>query len=296
MIVTTAFWGQTDSILTLFLILTIIALNRNQSRMCWIWFAITLLMKFQGIVLLPMVGILSLRRFGLRSTINGFLVGFLLFSVVYAPFILWSGFDKAMRPYVGAVDYNTVLTANAFNLWFLVTPSIWRLLPNDLRLIPADTALVLGMFTAKQIGLWLLGSYALLTMIFMRWQFIKRREYLWATALYLAFFMLPTQIHERYLFPATVLSLIAIIQDRRMWIIALPLIFTYTCNIVALPREHFIWLGLDLQVLLHGWALASGTINLVCLIGIVWIVARGNGTTKTIAINSMQPRLETASS
>ena len=128
------FLGQGDSILTLFLVLAILALNRNQARMAWIWFAVSLLMKFQGVVLLPLVGILSLRRFGLQATIIGIVLGLGLFSLVYAPFVNVSGWDNAMRPYIGAVDQNRVITANAFNLWFLLTPSIWSLLPLDLNL------------------------------------------------------------------------------------------------------------------------------------------------------------------
>jgi Gpi18-like mannosyltransferase len=296
MIMTSANWGQTDSILTLFLVLTIIALNRNQRRMAWIWFALTMLMKFQGIVLLPMVGILSLRRFGLRPTIKGFLLGLFVFSAVYAPFILWSGFDNAMRPFTSAVDLNPVISANAFNLWYLLTPSIWYFLPNDVRYMPTDTSRVLGIITLKQVGFLLLGSYVTLVVVFMWRQYIQRREFVWATALYLAFFMLPTQIHERYLFPATALSLIAIVQDRRMWFIALPLMFSFTCNIVALPADHFMWLGLDLKVMLQGLGLVTASLNLLCLIGLVWIVIRGKDITNTDTINmgNLHPRLETA--
>ena len=199
-----------------------------------------------------------------------------------------------MRPFTGAVDYNSVVSANAFNLWLLLTPSIWGLLPNDLRLIPTDKSLLLGTFPLKQVGLFLLGSYVLIIVVFIWKHAVEQREFVWATALYLGFFVLPTQIHERYLFPAAVLSLIAIVQDHRMWLVALPLIPSYTSNIVLLPYEHFIWFGLDLKTPFYGWAVASAAINFLCLIIVMWIVVRGKKQAEVITNNAPELQLETA--
>lgn len=60
---------------------------------------------------------------------------------------------------------------------------------------------------------------------------------MWAAALYFAFFMLPHPVHERYLYPAAVFMLIAIVQDRRMWRIALGVTVTFTYNIMAVLNE-----------------------------------------------------------
>lgn len=279
LIATTAFWGQSDSILTLFLVLSALALNRNQSRRSWVWFTVAMLMKFQAIVLLPMVGILSLRRFGIAATIKGIALGFVIFAVVYAPFVIGSGFDNALRPFTnGAVDLNPVITGNAFNLWYLITPSIWELLPTDLKFVPKDRGLGIGGLTFKSIGFLMLGSYVAFTVVCMWRQYIERREFIWATGLYLAFFMLPTQIHERYLYPAATLSVIAIVQDRRMWAIALPLMLSFVTNIVAVPQEHFYWLGLDLKEILHGSEVVTAGISLLCLVGMVWIIVRSKNT------------------
>lgn len=295
MIATSAFWGQTDSVLTLFLVLTTLALNRNQKRMTWVWFALVMLMKFQGIVLAPMVGILSLRRFGIRSTIVGILIGLGIFSLVYAPFVIGSGFDSAMHPFTtGAVDLNPVITGNAFNLWYLITPSIWTLLPTDLTYVPKDSALGFGGLTLKNIGFLMLGGYVFIVVIFMWRQYVERREFVWATALYLAFFMLPTQIHERYIYPAAALAVIAIVQDRRMWIIAPVLALSFTTNVLAVAGEHFFWFGLDLKTILYGSEVATATFSLFCLIGLVWIMATKSHKAKTAETNDMALGLETA--
>ncbi len=276
LIATTAFWGQTDSILTLLLILSIIALNRNQTRMSWVWFSLALLMKFQAIVLLPMLGILSLRRFGIRSTIYGILTAGAIFGVVLAPFVISSGLTDALRPYTGATDRYPVVTVNAFNLWYLVIPPLWNLLPTHPSAIPFDTNVLIGTLSIRQISLILFASYVLLVVIMIWQQSSIRREFSWAAALYIGFFMLPTQMHERYLYPAAVFALVAIAQERRVWPIAAMLVLTYTFNVVVVPNVDFYWFGLNLKALLGGIGLLVGILNLLCLAGITLFVMRNH--------------------
>jgi len=272
LIATTAFWGQTDSILTLFLVLSIIALNRNQSRMSWVWFAVAMLMKFQAVVLLPMLGILSLRRFGIRATIIGILLAGVIIAIVLTPFTISSGLENTLNPFSGATDHYPIVTFNAFNLWYVVIPPLWKILPAKLTDIPVDTNVLIGSLSIRQISLLMFGSYVLLVVIMMWRQYSAQREFLWATALYIGFFMLPTQMHERYLYPAATLSIIAIAQERRMWPIAAMLIVTYACNIVVIPDVPFYWFGLDLKALLGGIKLLSGILNLLCLAAITLFI------------------------
>jgi len=287
LIATSAFWGQTDGLLTLFLVLATLALNRNQRFMSWVWFAVCMLMKFQGIVLLPMVGILSVRRFGILSTIGGILLGVGIFGLVYAPFVSGSGWDSAMHPFTtGAVDLNPVITGNAFNLWYVITPSIWTLLPTDLTYVPKDNVVGFGGLTLKNIGFLMLGGYVFIVVVSMWRQYVERREFVWATGLYLAFFMLPTQIHERYLYMAAALSVIAIVQDWRMWFIAPVLALSYTTNVLAVAGEHFYWFGLDLKTILYGSEVGTATFSLFCLIGLIWIMA-----TKTQKAKKLRQRI-----
>ena len=274
LIATTAFWGQTDSILTLFLVLSIVTLNRNQPRASWIWFSVAMLMKFQAIVLLPMLGILSIRRFGIRSTFVGILLAGVIFGVVLAPFIISSGTANALRPFTGATNRYPVVTVNAFNLWYLVIPPLWGLLPTYPSLIPLDTNVLLANLSIRQISLLLFAGYVLWIVIVMWRQYAVKREFLWAAALYMGFFMLPTQMHERYLYPAVVFSLVAIAQEKRVWPIVAILALTYTINIVIVATVDYYWFGLDLKSLLGGIGLLAGVLNLLCLGGITLFVMR----------------------
>src|SRR5262249_19326214 len=63
-------------------------------------------------------------------------------------------------------------------------------------------------------------------------------------ALYFGFFMLPTQIHERYLCMAALLALIATAQDRRMWWVAAGLALTFSFNVLNVLDQPLRFLGL----------------------------------------------------
>jgi Gpi18-like mannosyltransferase len=286
LIATSAFWGQTDSILTLLLILTVIALTRNQPVKSWIWFSLAVLMKFQAVVVLPMLGILSIRRFGLRSTAQGILIASAIFGSVMAPFVIFSGPIDALRPFIGATDRYPVVTVNAFNLWYLVIPPLWNLLPTHPSAIPFDTNLIIGSLNIRQVGLILFASDVLLIVIVMWRQRFAGHEFIWITALYVGFFMLPTQMHERYLYPAAVFALIAIVQDRRVWTIACMLMFSYTVNVVVVPDVDYYWFGMNLKALLSGMGLAAVSLNLLALAGITLLSVHGSNRDTSLETNN----------
>jgi Gpi18-like mannosyltransferase len=231
-------------------------------------------MKFQAIVLLPLLGIVSLRRFGIRATIYGILIAGILFGIVLAPFAISSGLANTLRPFTGATDRYPVVTLNAFNLWYLVIPPLWGLLPTYPSLIPLDTNVLIAGLSIRQISLLLFASYVLLVVIMMWRQYKMQREFVWAAALYMGFFMLPTQMHERYLYPAAVFALVAIAQEKRLWPIAALLVLSYTVNIVVVATVDYYWLGLNLKALLGGLGLVAGILNLLCFAGITLIITR----------------------
>ncbi|MEZ4670477.1 MAG: glycosyltransferase 87 family protein [Anaerolineae bacterium] len=266
LIATSAFWGQSDSLLGLFIALALLALNKDRPRAAWLWFALALLMKFQAVVLLPLMGILTFRRYGWQRTFGAVLLAALLFGLIYLPFIVANGTEYALRPYLGTVDQYPIVTANAFNLWFATTPGIWSSVPANIGLdVPRDTTLWLGNLTYKQVGLYLFAAQVAVICWIMWRQSRKRYEFVWASALYLAFFVLPTQIHERYLYQAALLAVIAIDQEKTMLWVAAGLVVTYTYNIIAITDKPFVWLGIDFFALLGNIALVVALLNLLLL-------------------------------
>jgi Gpi18-like mannosyltransferase len=272
LIETSAFWGQADAMLALLLTICLMALNRKRLRWSWVFFDLALLMKFQAIILLPLLACLSLRRYGLKRTGAALVIAALLMGAVLLPFIIVSGWAPAMYPYIGAVDYYPSTTLNAYNLWHILDIRKWNFRPGLPRLFEFmnDTVLLFGQVSYKNAGLGLFAGYALLILTAVWRKYQERHEFVWAAALYLGFFMLPTQIHERYLYQAAVLSLIGVAQDRRCWPVALGILFTYSYNILVVVQKPFDWLGINLLYWFHDISLQVSLLNLILLAWLGW--------------------------
>ncbi len=250
-IATTALWGQAESVMTLFLVLALIALNRDKPLLVGVFYALALLTKFQSVVLVPLLVILMFRRYGWRALLASAVICFLIMVAVMLPFINGSGWDAAMRHYISAW-YPQPTTLNAFNVWYWITPPI----VGDLWSTPAGSVMETQPFwngiTYRHLGLAMVSLYTLLICVSMWRQYQQKREFLWAAALYMGFFMLATKMHERYVYPAVIFAIIGVAQDRRLWFAALGLSLTYLFNVTYTLDAHFVWLGLPMLRLLPG--------------------------------------------
>ncbi len=231
-----AVWGQVDSVGTLVMLATLYALARGWTEGAALGAVVALLIKFQYGFLIPIVALVGLRRHLLgRSSdpahdgrrdpvriLTSLAVGIGSLVVLLAPFgmTLWhpSGdptlslvhkFGEATKTYEG-------LTINAFNLWR--TP--WSGLGDTLQW-GCDGPWQDSPGCANQGIAFMLGGTAIpwqtvSTVLFVAavtlalWQIWRRDD---ATGLLVgtllvaaAFFVLPTRVHERYLFPALALA------------------------------------------------------------------------------------------
>jgi Gpi18-like mannosyltransferase len=238
MIIDSAWWGQSDSLMTLLVLLTLLALHEDRPRCAWAFFALAMLTKFQSVTIAPLLLILTLRRYGLRTVMAGLGISVLIAVPLLAPFVAVSGLNKALGPYLTAVGLYPVTTKQADNLWYLLSPSGAEV---------SDAVPVVGPFTYRHIGLAML-ALSVLVISAAAWRHAnQKREFVWATALYFSFFMLPTQIHDRYLYPGAILALIAAAQDRRMWLVGIASMYTQAANLLQ-ATNPFQWLGLPFMI------------------------------------------------
>lgn len=236
-----ALWGQSDSILSLLLVLSIMALHRGKPDAAWLWFGIALATKFQAIVLLPLLVVLTYRRFPLSTAITAALTGAFVFAAIMMPFVFANEWRLVSRPYIsGAVDLFPHTTVNAFNFWCFVDPGFWQ---GIYGFGPDDGRILIAPFTYKQVGFIMLGVYVLLICVVIWKRAHEHKEFVWAAALYFGFFTLPTQIHERYLYPGVVFAIIGIVQDKRLAFAALATYFTFTHNIIHALNGIYRWAG-----------------------------------------------------
>jgi Gpi18-like mannosyltransferase len=236
-----AYWGQTAAIHTLFMLLALIATDRR--AYVWAGAALTaaVLTKPHALAIVPLVFVLAVREHGWwRISVAGSLTVLL----IVAPFLLAGNIDGVCAQYVKTTQYSPFLSANAHNLWWLVSGGHgWQ---ND---APLGATI-----SFRSAGLLLFGSATLLSSVAV-W---RQRQTLFLAAAYqsLAFFMLNTQIHENHLLPMFAPLVIVAALDRSAWWLYGGFAFTALANMALHDPALIGWLGYPNDEIFGGPALA----------------------------------------
>jgi hypothetical protein len=124
------------------------------------------------------------------------------------------------------------ISLNAFNLWWLLHGAqSWNI---------QDTASAAGL-TYKSLGLVLFAIFEIPAILYLIYKAKKLPEVLLVVAYsYLAFFIFPTEIHERYLFPAVVLFAIPAILNKGIFWVYLILTVTFLLNVFAVLQSVYL--------------------------------------------------------
>jgi Gpi18-like mannosyltransferase len=221
-----AWWGQVDAILVLPILLMLALLDRAGGRWGWVCWVIALLIKPQAIIFAPVLFIVTLRRYGCRGLLAGGGLAAALAGLGCAPLLLAGQGPGLLQAYAGSVGRFPQLTNRAYNLWYLVM----------LGAGGADTGQGLGSLSFRLIGVLLMGGATLLVCVALLQRSDGRARSLAAAVLALAFFTLPTQIHERYLFLALALLMMSAAADRLLLAAFVIVSISATLNILGALR------------------------------------------------------------
>ncbi|HLY26296.1 MAG TPA: hypothetical protein VKQ72_08145 [Aggregatilineales bacterium] len=240
LIIVSTWRGQTDSLYMLFVILALILLSQDRPRPSWVLLAIAALTKPQGLLFGPLFLVLTYRRYGWRECARCVGLFLAVHIVVYLPFVLGNGLDNIIPVYIFHNIHPADLTFHALNFWFLVSPTY--------PFLPADTLAISGPLTARYVGDILFGTVTLLVLAHVWRNAEKRYEFVWAGILMLGFFIFFTGVYERYIYYAAVLLTIALLQEPRLWAVALGLTYTLALNNITLwtgPGYRYLgdWFG-----------------------------------------------------
>ncbi len=237
-----ALWGQMDSLGALLVLGAILTLVDGWSEAAAALAVLAALVKPQfGLVLSPIVGVVLLRRHlfvpgsgpvpRLRSgrlaswfvdeqgpwrIISSIAAGLFVLFVTIVPFRLdVVGLVRLVLSTAAEYHY---LTVNAYNGWALVAD------PGGVSLASAgtwsnDLVPLLGPLSGFVIGAALLFAGIILGVLQVAWRDSRRSILLAMAFLSLAFFVLPTRVHERYLFPIFVILPLLAMTSRR-WLVA----------------------------------------------------------------------------
>ena len=206
-----AYWAQVDAIHTMWMMAALLAALGRRWGWSGLLVGLALLTKLQAAIILPLLLFLawwqSWRAVGRWiAALAGMLLAGLLTPAI----------TGALRPvlfaYTGSVGFYPALSLNAYNPWFVLQFISTEVMGSTLR----DTARVMGPITLRWVGLAVLAGYTLVVLwtLLRRWQPRSVDRLRWPSAsqrldaffaaglLVFGFFMLATEMHERYVLPA----------------------------------------------------------------------------------------------
>lgn len=244
-------WGQIDILHSTLMVLALWLIKRPY--LAGFLYAVALLTKFQSIMIAPVIVFyfaIEWSRTGRISPLARYAAGFLSPILLLFSYFIYHGTLKNMlqQAYFSAVDLYPYVTLNAPNIWYyLIGIDPWTL----------DNTIVWSIVSYKHIGISLvLAAVCWIGYGLFRQRLINRVTLLISGAtLTFAFFMLATQMHERYIIPALVCLCFVAALDSRWYIIAVPLTLTSFINLVLVMNES----------MTPGYVISLAIINVILL-------------------------------
>lgn len=267
-----AVWGQVDSVGALVLLASLYWLARGWTEAAASGAVLAMLVKFQFAFLIPVVAVVGIKRhlFGRSSdpdhagrrdpirVLTSLATGLGTLVLLILPFRLaiWAPGDPTLSLVDRFIDASVRykgLTINAFNLWrnpWTGLGDVYRWGCDSLPPTCSDgsgTALVLGSTSIswQLVGALLFGVAALVAL----WTIARRDDpaglLVGALTLAVAFFALPTRVHERYLFPALALAAPLVSRTWKWAVLYGVLTLSFFANVYWLYTTDFSWTGGD---------------------------------------------------
>ncbi|WP_052310060.1 glycosyltransferase family 39 protein [Paenibacillus senegalensis] len=292
-IVNSAAWGQVDSFFTLFLVSGILlasrashggesssagrgrssranAQNRRYMLGASAILAVALLIKPQALIFAPVYLFALYASRSWKTAASSLAVGLLVFIAGIIPFTVHQEWNWILNLYKETLQSYPYATLNAFN-FFALTGANWK----------AQTALLFGVSYQTWGWLFIIGVTA-----FTSWLFFRRKPgvqanyFVLALVLIATVFVMGVKMHERYLFPALMLALMAFISTRDRRLLQLFVGFSITqfvnvCYVLLHGFEHMYAVSR-----LDGLLLLTSLANVLLWVYLIWtawdIFIRGN--------------------
>jgi len=258
MIYTSTVWGQNDSALMLPVLLSLLLAADSRYPMAWAMAAIAVLIKAQGLLLLPILAWWTSLTGGWPNWLRSATAFISTAIVVIAPFQLAREWHFIIDVYGSSLGFFPFASVNAFNLMAVLGGLD---VPDNVQIIGGISYFILG------------NSLLAMVCVFagrILWHKRTERSLLFSSFLvYLALFVLGTRIHERYLYFAVVMLTPLIFESRAT--IALYAVLTATLLLNLVHVKQMIEPGFFLYGR-NPIATAAGIVNLAA-----FAVAAGQG-------------------
>ena len=252
----TVVWGQSDSVMTFVTLLSIVAILGEQYEIAWGLAAIAVLVKPQGLMMLPVLGVWTMLETDFATWIRSGIALIAVAIIGIAPFQIGHEWNWIIKLYTSTAAYYHETSVNAFNLMALL---------GGLRQADSNTLAGVSYFA---LGMSLLVPlYAFVAWILWRGRTPTRLLFASFIAVF-GFFMVAPRMHERYMYPAIALAVPLALEAPEM--LAVFVILTITCFINLAYVLH----TLNTVVFLDsrdGLAMATSALNVVALgLAVYW--------------------------
>lgn len=199
LIFNSAIWGQIDAVLTLFMLISVYFLKQQKIILAALFLSLSLLIKPQAIILIPAFGLYLLDHRDVKTFLKLIVPCVLSIFLLSFPFFGWNSLTRLFFLIQKTAAGYPVNSLFAYNFW-----GIFGFWINDDALF--------GPLDYKSWSLVLCAIFFSLV----SWAKYHQKLGLYSiTALScLAFYFLPTRVHERYLYPALVFLVFAFIEVR----------------------------------------------------------------------------------
>ena len=220
----TIIWGQVDGIVACFLMISFYYAYKQSVLLSLVFVLLALNMKLQAIVFIPIIGLMLLplvvSRFSVKNLLIWLLIPLAIQSLILLPFALAGDLSGVWNVVIGSLGKYPVVSMNAYNMWeLLLTGSMMEI---------KDATLFLGI-SYKSWGLLAflcLSFIALLPLLVQVYKSIIKGQpfnpsleklLIAASLVFLLFFYVNTQMHERYSHPALIFLAAYAIISGRIW-------------------------------------------------------------------------------
>lgn len=202
-------WGQIDGLLAMLLFLSAYFLTEKKSLFWSVFFwSIGFLIKPQAIAIAPIfLLMILLKKFKLKEIVISIFTGLFILFVGSLPYFPKNPILGLPQLVLKMTNYYAYTSVNGFNIWSWV--GMWQ----------PDTVKFLGVSYSIWGTLFLVSADLLALFLFRNKLNKKGNHYLLFAILCLSFFLFPTKVHERYLFPffAFILASASLLKSRNIF-------------------------------------------------------------------------------
>jgi Gpi18-like mannosyltransferase len=192
-----AVWGQYDSVINLFALLSLYLLMRKKLTFALLAFALSLYIKASLLIFAPIFLIIAMRqKYSVNKYLTALVVSIIAIAAITLPFSRGEPFSWLFNLYKDRVfvDQLHSITANAYNLWGAVNG-----IHAAPQLFPESTPFLVLTY---QIWSYIIFTIFYIPSLILAFKKQDTKSVVWALAIgAFSSFMLLTNMHERYLYP-----------------------------------------------------------------------------------------------